>query len=219
MSKPYRSAGFTRLDLLASIAIFGLLLGQLLPAVEQDREAARGLQCSGKLKQLALALQNHHDVFNKLPPSSYQGSAKGVASVWWPLPGSASKTGAAPSAGYTTDAGTEQATAGYSWVVRILPYLDEQPLYNAINQASQKFTIDAFTPYDVPTGPAAPGRAPSFSVSTVVAGNVLLRHFAVLPLDEVACPDFNGSMWVASSMLKSSPPQPKSRRAQKPPTA
>ena len=49
-----------------------------------------------RLKQLALALQNHHDVYKKFPASSNQGSAKGVASVWWPLPGSAAATGAMP---------------------------------------------------------------------------------------------------------------------------
>ena len=101
------------------------------------------------MKQLALALQNCHDVHKRFPATSNQGNEGGVASVWWPLPGSGATTGVIPAAGYTTDAGTTQATAGYSWIVMILPYMDETPLYDAIREASGEFAADAFTPYDV----------------------------------------------------------------------
>jgi type II secretory pathway pseudopilin PulG len=190
-------------DLLVVIAIVGMMIALLLPAVERSREAAQREECMNKLKQLGLALQNAHDVSKKFPPVSYQGSANGVASVWWPTPGSAAASGAAPSAGYTTDAGTKYATAGYSWIVRILPYVDQANLYNMISQASLKFTVDAFTPYDV-AGGGAGGQA--FSMNFVNGrGAVATRHFAAIELDELICPGYDGAATVAPSAYTGKP--------------
>ncbi|QEG40265.1 DUF1559 domain-containing protein [Roseimaritima ulvae] len=68
-----RSGGFTLVELLVVIAIIGVLVGLLLPAVQAAREAARRMSCSNNLKQLALACQNYHDSYRKLPPGSYDG--------------------------------------------------------------------------------------------------------------------------------------------------
>jgi prepilin-type N-terminal cleavage/methylation domain-containing protein len=95
-----RLRAFTLVELLVVIAIIGILVGLLLPAVQAAREAARTMQCKNNLKQISLATIMFHDSFRKFPPSRYQ-----------PRPGDAENL-----------CGGKEPT----WLVRILPYLEQQ---------------------------------------------------------------------------------------------
>jgi prepilin-type N-terminal cleavage/methylation domain-containing protein len=100
-----RSTGFTLVELLVVIAIIGILVSLLLPAIQAAREAARRSACSNNLKNLGLAVLNHHDVKKHFPVNM------GIGSDY---------AGEAP--------GLDQPAVG--WILNTLPQLEEQPLYD-----------------------------------------------------------------------------------------
>ncbi len=95
---------FTLVELLVVVAIIGLLVGLLLPAVQSAREAARRMQCSNNLKQMALAIHNYESSFKKIP-CAIMGS---------------------PIDGHRFD------DDGFGWQSAILPFIEQQNLYNQI---------------------------------------------------------------------------------------
>ena len=105
-----RKRGFTLIELLVVIAIIAILIALLLPAVQQAREAARRSQCRNNMKQLGLALMNYHEIF-KVFPASYTNGGEIRSNYYLPY-------------------GQIKNHTGY---LALLPYLDQQPMYDAID--------------------------------------------------------------------------------------
>lgn len=103
-----RKRGFTLIELLVVVAIIGVLIALLLPAVQQAREAARRTQCKNNLRQIGLALHNYADS-EKTFPCGYIGT--------W-----------APNDTLRIDRGP-----GWGWAALLLHYVEQEDLYHAIN--------------------------------------------------------------------------------------
>ena len=101
---PHERPAFTLVELLAVIAIIGVLIGLLLPAVQSARESARGSQCSSNLKQIGLALHNFHDARGFFPPAQVSDASSAVP--YWDLSG-----------------------ANWGWGTYILPYVEQSDIF------------------------------------------------------------------------------------------
>ncbi|MFO0954851.1 MAG: DUF1559 domain-containing protein [Isosphaeraceae bacterium] len=124
--RPRVRAGFTLIELLVVISIIGVLVGLLLPAVNAAREAGRRVQCQNNMKNVGLGLVQISTTKNYFPNSAVVDESAQVVSG---TPNGISVV-SKPSA-FTGNGG---AVLLYSWVVDILPYIDQQDLFNAWNK-------------------------------------------------------------------------------------
>jgi prepilin-type N-terminal cleavage/methylation domain-containing protein/prepilin-type processing-associated H-X9-DG protein len=149
MIRTIRSQAFTLIELLVVIAIIAVLIGLLLPAVQKVREAANRMSCQNNLKQMALAVHNHHDTYSCMPTAGepfYYNFNRTL-------------TGTSP---------CTAAQQSWGWMYQILPFIEQASLWNYYepdtNPNDLKFQGDYFVLDNIPKTyncPSRRGKTPS----------------------------------------------------------
>ena len=121
--KQLKSKGFTLIELLVVIAILAMLIALMLPAIQSVRERARTMQCQNNMTQLVKAAHNYSTALGKLPPACHKVS----------------------SGDGSGDSAEKLQPIGYSWLVDLLPYMEQQAL-------AKQFDAKAGSPDDAKGG-------------------------------------------------------------------
>ena len=108
---------FTLVELLVVIAIIGVLIALLLPAVQAAREAARRSQCANNMRQASLAVLNYESSHKMLPPAGLVQIKRDTQ--------------------YGVDIFNPLGGIRFSWIVEVLPFMDEQSLFDKFDHSKQ----------------------------------------------------------------------------------
>ena len=121
-------SAFTLVELLVVIAIIGILIGMLLPAVQQVREAARKTACSNNLRQITLAALNYESSFSAFPPGMNGPTKTGGDRV--------RSRSARP---HTPSPSDPELGLYVGWAVYLMPFAEQSPLFAELQNASSKW--------------------------------------------------------------------------------
>jgi prepilin-type processing-associated H-X9-DG protein/prepilin-type N-terminal cleavage/methylation domain-containing protein len=133
MRSPAPRVGFTLVELLVVIAMIGVLLALLLPAVQRVREAANRTKCANNLKQIGLALHHYHDSYLTLPPATSSHSPRSNPPDYHFF---------------------------WSWLADILPFVEQDSLFRQADDFAH--TVSWNNPWGPPSNPAQDTPIPTY---------------------------------------------------------
>ncbi len=142
-----RTRGFTLVELLVVIAIIGILVALLLPAIQAAREAARRNGCVNNMKQICLALQEHLDAKKSFPLIGTKNVQTGYGRK-----------------------GSNKGPRAYSWITKILPFIEETTIYDRYGQTSNRFrSNDSFWEGHLVSDDTNPDRPQPHITSSIIS--------------------------------------------------